>query len=377
MKYNIYFLAIFFTIILNACSTVKVDVSEKTFFYPPKNYYRLTPSIKIKVCLYKNPDTIYVKVKNKKYKLLSSSIPERFTLYIPSDSNGLTWINGFLYRGKVFAYRKDKDIYIVNEISLEDYLKGVVPREVPFSWNLEVLKAQAVASRTYAYYMYLKNKNSICAIGDGISHQVYGGYLAERESTNKAIKETTGEILLYNGKPIISYFHSVCGDFLLEPSKIWKGAKSLPYYKTQKCRYRDNTPYSEWEYKIKKKTFCKYFLKTNYCSIRLKKDKYGYVKNIILFSRKKKKILYPNDVRKYLGYSSLKSSFFVVKPYKDVFVFIGKGWGHSVGMCQWCAKNMADIGYSYKEILAFFYPNTYIGTINEKGKRESTIARRF
>ena len=56
------------------------------------------------------------------------------------------------------------------------------------------------------------------------------------------------------------------------------------------------------------------------------------------------------------------------------FIFKGKGWGHSVGMCQWCAKNMADAGYSYRDILTFFYKNTYIGNLSNA---TSTFARGF
>ncbi len=97
----------------------------------------------------------------------------------------------------------------VNARPLESYLRGVVPSEMPASWPLEALKAQAVAARTYAWGRMFKDR--AWDVLPTAAHQVYGGYARERASTDQAILESAGVILTYNGKIVSALYHSTAG----------------------------------------------------------------------------------------------------------------------------------------------------------------------
>ena len=116
-------------------------------------------------------------------------------------------VNGKRYRGNLEIIVKNNKITVINVVSLEDYLYGVLPGEMSPSWPLESLKAQAVAARSYG--MATKGKHSkegfdVCTTTDC---QVYGGVDVEQKSTNRAVDETRGEVLTYDGKVITAFFN--------------------------------------------------------------------------------------------------------------------------------------------------------------------------
>ncbi|MGP3560274.1 SpoIID/LytB domain-containing protein [Geobacillus sp. BK01] len=135
----------------------------------------------------------------------------------PSKPNAVLSINGRGYLGDM-AFVKENGQYVrpVNAVPIEEYIKGVVPNEMPTSWNIEALKAQAVAARTYAL------SYAGATIDDTIRYQVYGGYTWHPNST-KAVEETYGQVLKYNGRLISAVFSASNGGKTESNANAWGG----------------------------------------------------------------------------------------------------------------------------------------------------------
>lgn len=117
------------------------------------------------------------------------------------------------YRGNFLIGKTDKGLTLVNEVALEEYLYSVVPSEMPASYPQEALKAQAICARTYAYkYLEMPGLAAIGAnVDDSVNYQVYNN-IAEHANSTKAVKETAGQVLLYQNEPVSTYYYSTsCG----------------------------------------------------------------------------------------------------------------------------------------------------------------------
>jgi stage II sporulation protein D len=164
--------------------------------------------------------------------------PDTVIYFIPTHSQSYLSYNGNQYRGIFVLKATKKGLVLVNVLNLEDYLKGVVPKELsPDIFNAyEALKAQAVAARTYA----TKNLGTYGDLGfdvyDTPQSQVYGGLSAEHPLSNQAVDETRGEVALYRGKLINALYTSTCGGLTEDVSNVFEG-ESEPYLKSTECIY--------------------------------------------------------------------------------------------------------------------------------------------
>ncbi|GAB3770783.1 SpoIID/LytB domain protein [Nocardioides ginsengisegetis] len=136
------------------------------------------------------------------------------------------------YRGRLRAAiptpgSTERDI--VNDLTLESYIKGVVPQEIPASWSTEAVRAQAVAARTYAAYEREHPHGSTYQLCDTYSCQVYGGYDAEYPASNKAVDDTRGKILTAGGEPAFTQFGSSSGGWTSAGSVSYLPARQDPY----------------------------------------------------------------------------------------------------------------------------------------------------
>lgn len=129
------------------------------------------------------------------------------------------------YRGKIELGRHNNQLYVVNELSVEQYLYSVVAVEMYTSWPLEALKAQAVASRTFVSQKGLQFK--IAHVVDTTLSQAYYGAGSETENTRRAVDETAGQLILYKGKAIDAVYSSNAGGQTAKASEVWKN--DLPY----------------------------------------------------------------------------------------------------------------------------------------------------
>ncbi|UYM03986.1 SpoIID/LytB domain-containing protein [Solicola gregarius] len=136
----------------------------------------------------------------------------------------------------------------VNVLRLQNYLKGVVPVEMPSYWSQPALRAQAVAARSYALNLKRRDGHAHYDVCDTTSCQVYGGYRVETDATNAAVKATSGETVEYKGKPALTMFSSSSGG--------WTAWGGLPYLRAHRDRYDRwaGNPMRSWKARVSRST---------------------------------------------------------------------------------------------------------------------------
>ena len=148
------------------------------------------------------------------------------------------------YRGDLELRPGGLGLSAINAVSLEQYLRGVVPGEMPTSWPAEALRAQAVAARTYALATS-KNGDGFDQYADTRS-QMYVGISGERASTNAAVAATVGEVVVYGGKPVVTYYFSTSGGRTENVENSFLGAEPVPYLKSVADPYDSGSPRHRW-----------------------------------------------------------------------------------------------------------------------------------
>ena len=180
----------------------------------------------------------------------------RVSLVSPSGRRMRTVAAPLVARGKILTTGRERfrralefhpgvlgGIDTVNAVRLEAYLRGVVPRESPASWPAEALKAQALAARTYA--ITTSRSGNFDHYRDTRS-QVYDGVAAEDPRTDAAIRATRGEVVTYDGDPVVTYFFSTSGGRTEDVENAFIGADPKPWLKSVDDPYDDESPYHRW-----------------------------------------------------------------------------------------------------------------------------------
>lgn len=276
------------------------------------------------------------------------------------------------YRG-IIHLQPDKnsgDIQIINKTSLEDYVGSVVGSEMNFTEN-EALKAQAVISRTYALWNISKYGQSDYELTDHTMSQVYNGELITKPYYLDAALATSGEILTWSGKLILAAYSSTCGGITANNENVWKDSRPLPYLRSVNdhgaCR---QSPHFNWTFSISKDRLDRIFSRLSGQKITgIDSLKYSNHKRVTDFYLKVRNSSKPydltsNDVRlaimKLFGQDSMESTLFKMKIEGQMCIFNGYGLGHGIGLCQWGSKGLADAGWTYKDILRFYYTGVNI-----------------
>ncbi|HCT65212.1 MAG TPA: hypothetical protein DIC60_08135 [Lachnospiraceae bacterium] len=360
------------------------------------------------------------------------------------ESDEVVTLGDRSYRGVMeFGRYNGNKITAVNVVSVDEYLYGVVPSEMPSSWEKEALKAQAVAARSYVATSMGRYADSGYDVCDGTKSQVYIGYGQEKASTNMAVDETSGVLAYYNGQPINAVFCSSSGGSTEDAGNVW--TYDIAYLKA--VPEMNEKGVSEWT-----RTYTSDEMKTilaakgiNIGTIKnveiTSVGAYGRVQAVTITGSSGTKVLTKEETRTiFSGTSegSLKSRMYTINGQsgenisedktticttvsvqnntslteinlknsyilgsnknsifgekaaatyaisadnkvseiesnttaepitnneitssgctsEDTFVFTGKGSGHGVGMSQYGAKGMAEIGYTHKEILKYYY----------------------
>jgi stage II sporulation protein D len=152
-------------------------------------------------------------------------------------------LNGKPYRGTFTAYG-GKSLQIVNTLGLDAYVDGVVPSEMPYFWNAEALKAQAIAARSYA--LATRKPNGVFDAYADTRSQVYLGISAERPATTAAVTATRGTVALYGGRVATTYFYSTSGGRTAAIHDEWPKMKPVPYLVSVPDPYDTLSPYHNW-----------------------------------------------------------------------------------------------------------------------------------
>ena len=163
-----------------------------------------------------------------------------------TTAGGRLVVGGKAYRGALRVVRAGKKLQLVNVVSLETYLLGVVPGEMPKDWPLEALKAQAVAARTYAIANLVKDR-AFDLYSDARS-QVYYGANAESPGTTRAVTETRGQVLSYEGAPAETFYFSSSGGKTL--SALDAFGQDLPYLVSVEDPWDETSPNHRWETRV-------------------------------------------------------------------------------------------------------------------------------
>lgn len=327
--------------------------------------FKISSSSGVKVIDKKSGKIVY---ENEKGSLVF--YPEKIrNIYIIETGVKPVFINDTGFRGRVELHNVLGKIYIINIVNIEEYLASVVPSEMPSSWNIEALKAQAIAARTYTYYHLSKNgdSKSIYDLDSTTNFQVYKGILSEKDSSTKAVRDTAGVIMTYNHEPILAYFHSTSGGKTADDKYVWQG-EDLPYLDSVQCTYSKESPHYEWTAEItlseiERALAGKYQRIGKIRKITFKKFDDRVVEVNVIHSNGNL-VLSGNQFRLMLDPSKLKSTMFTARQNKNSFHIYGRGWGHGVGMCQWGAKGRGEKGFNYEQILTYYYKNVKLTRIN-------------
>lgn len=286
-------------------------------------------------------------------------------IYIDNDefekvdisNSGIVTIGNNKYYGDIYIKQVDSKLQIVNFVDIEKYLLGVVPYEMPSSFPLEALKAQTVIARSYAQTNINRKKKDFDLYDDTRS-QVYAGIPKSRLSNvEKAIKETKGEVITYNGRVIDALFHSYSGGYTASAKEVY--GNDIEYLKPVEDIYSKGVPMSvlTWTYLIPKSQLEKEigFIPFDY---DIEYTESNRVKYIILYNedRSLEKKYTGAEFRRKYSTSKIKSTAYNINIENGDIKVVGSGYGHGVGFSQWSSKTMAeDEKMSYKDIINFFY----------------------
>ena len=173
-------------------------------------------------------NSIAIKVDNKYYDLGTNYIKVK-----PASTNDFVATKNRWYRGELIVYNYNKKLTVINRLPIELYLLGVVPSEMPSSWNKEAHKAQAIAARSYAVANLNKRGSKGYDLVDTPLDQAYGGASAENRKTNQAVVDTKGIVITYKGKVIPAYYHASSGGRTVNSGAAW--AHNAPYLHSVKA----------------------------------------------------------------------------------------------------------------------------------------------
>lgn len=279
------------------------------------------------------------------------------------------YLNKRPYRGRLTLYADEASptgLLVVDELEIEEYIAGIINYEISSAWPREVVKAQAVAARTYVLYLMEREISPIYGIEGTTAGQVYKGAASEDEASLAAVRECRGEVLVYNDGPALTVYHSNGGGRTDAAGDIWIGgaAGEYPYLRSVPSPHDgDKDPRYSWDFAVPAGIFGKILRGEGFRIGTPRKvvlgdfTSGGRVREVRIVDKGGRTLrLRVEELRRLIGYSILRSAVLTVRREKGLFIFRGRGSGHGVGMSQWGARGMAEAGASYKEILRHYYP---------------------
>ena len=323
--------------------------------------------------------------------------------------------NGRIYRGDLEVRRlSGSDMTLINIVPFEQYLYGVVPSEMQANSHMEALKAQAVASRSYAINTMGKHEKHGFNLCSTTHCHVYKGLGEETPNTNKAVDDTKGKNVIYNGKTASVFYFSSSGGRTESNKYVW--GFEYPYLQSVEDKYESGKSHNyNWEKtltaaKIKEIMVQKGFDLGDIFGVKVtKRSEAGRAAELIIDGSKEDRTYVRGDCRNVFSldsqwYNISTDADAVIKP-KDgapeasslggkkvitssgvktlstssnvnvigkdgikktipsiptSYKFSGKGWGHAIGMSQEGAKGMANAGFTYDQILTHYFPGTKV-----------------
>src|SRR5438309_6092348 len=288
--------------------------------------------------------------------------------------DGELTINGLTVGGRVIVKRQNGKLLAINEVPLEDYVKGVVPSEMSAAWHPEALKVQAIATRTYALYKMRQNARKDFDVLASIKDQVYlYRGRASAGAAARAVDDTRDLVLAYRDEPILAVFSSTAAGQTEDAWNVW--AVDMPYLKGVECPFDLNSPWYQWrtdialpmlEQRLRDEGFPVGIIASLAPATYTKA---GRVIQVRILHSGGELYVKGDDLRRVLGYTVLPSTQFDFDIVGMQVQFAGRGNGHGVGLCQWGAKELAERGYSAETILRYYYPGADIRDLDSLPRR--------
>lgn len=264
--------------------------------------------------------------------------------------------------GLVHLVRRGNGFLVINRVDVEEYVKGVVPSEVSSTWHPEMLKAQAVAARTYALYQQMLSATREYDVVATVQDQVYRGKQGVDAGILRAVEETRGLVVTYQDAPIYAAFSSTAAGLTEDAMNVW--SKDYPYLKGVECPFDLMSPYYQWKASFKIDTLEQNLRQQGFpvgtiaTITPMSFSRGGRVAKLRVLHSGGELVLRGEELRKAVGYTIIPSTQFAIESIGRDVVLSGFGAGHAVGMCQWGAKELAELGYPFSTILQYYYPGT-------------------
>lgn len=273
------------------------------------------------------------------------------------------------YRGRLALSAAAEGLRVVNEVHLEDYLRGVLPAEVPPSFAPEALRAQAIVARTYAVATAGRHRAEGYDLCDTWHCQVYRGAGSEDPRLSAAADETAGLIATFQGEPIQAVYHSACGGRTAANETAWPGGSPLPYLRgVSDCGGESpwcaEAPGAAWTRRLSHERLaqalaCFGVVAPITALMPGDREEAGRPREYLVQCAAGERLIAAADMRAALNGGpagdAAPSADFEVTLEEDAVVLHGRGAGHGVGLCQWGANARARAGWTAEEILAHYY----------------------
>jgi len=372
-----------------AINYVRVLLDEKPFsinFMVQSKVYLLRENNKIAEVNSGNTIEFYNEYERIIAKIGRKNFSGKYFQLISAEGKEIKY-NDNSYMGSLRVVENRGSVKIINFVDVENYLKGVIAKEMPLgkgNENFEALKAFTICARTYTL-MKMNKGNLLYDIFPDTRDQVYGGSTAEHNISNRAVKETEGLILLFDGKPATVYYHSTCGGTSEKVENVFpqKPKTYLTSIKDGFNPYCKISPRFEWEeiytqqqfieqlYNAKLIDSKKYFSVEVNVANRFASGRVDDLEIIIEGERGMEEVhLYGNEIRSKIRTPNknqlLWSTQFNIRMMpNDNIVIKGKGFGHGVGLCQWGAIGQSRQGIDFEQILNHYFPGTNLRRVND------------
>jgi stage II sporulation protein D len=282
-------------------------------------------------------------------------------LVINRLDDGFISVNGRLFRGHIRLINTGALTFsVVNFVESEDYIRGVLYHEISHLWPFETIKAQAVVARTFALKEAKLNKNKDFDLTNDVYSQVYGGRTSERWRTNKAVEATKGEVLIFKDELLSAFYHATCAGHTEDANLVW-GIDAAPL-KGVVCTFCQYSPHFRWDVALPLKQVEDKLKKAGFKVSGIKginilgRSISNRILKLSISSSSGDLELSGKQLREILGANILRSTNFEVRLKGATVFFDGFGWGHGVGLCQWGAYFMGKRGFTYRQIIEYYYP---------------------
>ena len=276
-------------------------------------------------------------------------------------------VDGRRYRGAIEVEAESGGLRVVNEVPLAAYVAGTLLGEVPESWGETVLKAQAVATRTYALHRRARAGARAWDVEGDTRGQVYLGMDGESDASWRAVEATRDQVLLWDGELILAAFHGTAGGRTASAEEVW--GRPVPYLESVPVDGEELSPDTYWRAPVGADELGRTLEAMGHPVGRAehveiaRRTPSGRCETLEVRGTRDRAEVSAVALRRALGERRLRSTLFAVRRTPDGFVFVGSGRGHGVGMSQWGARAMAERGAHYRAILGRFYPGARVATI--------------